>query len=228
MENEPLGRLVKRLRAERGLTQGQLATYAGVTRSWVSLVESGERKRPDSERLQAIARVLRVPPETLLAAAGYRASRDAVHPLPQPSPVDLIREGLARLEREQVLIVRETISPVSAGGGFAVEAEEWVYVARPGEAGHRFMVVAVDGDCMAPEILPGYRVLVDKDASPRPGDLVVAEHEGEWIVKELQEREGALWLVARRGRPPLKVNGSTRLEGVVRQVMFRPERRPQG
>ena len=146
--SETLGQLVKRLRKERGLTQGQVATYANVTRSWLSLVEGDERWQPDREMLERVAVVLHVPPETLLAAAGYR-----ITPLPirERTPEELLREALARIEAERkeqerqrqaentrVLILHETLSPAHAGSGSAVETQEWTYVPQPGAEQHRY------------------------------------------------------------------------------------------
>ncbi|MHB1413790.1 MAG: helix-turn-helix domain-containing protein [Chloroflexota bacterium] len=82
MEREPIGRLIRRLRKSMGLTQGQLAEYAKVPRSWLSLVESGRIEQPDHERLESMARVLRVPPQTLWAGSRVpdgAATRTSTH-----------------------------------------------------------------------------------------------------------------------------------------------------
>ncbi|MHB1132660.1 MAG: S24 family peptidase [Chloroflexota bacterium] len=220
--------MVKRLREARGLTQGQLATYATqmaqgktvITRPWLSLVESGERERPDPDRLRAIADVLRVAPETLLAAAGYRVT---ALPERQQSTEELLRAALARVQQEgqRILILPEVSSPAHTGSGSLGDAQTWTYVPAESQLGHRFLVVPVVGDCMTPRLLPGHRVVVDKDASPRPGNIVVAEHEGEWVIKELAEHDGERWLVCNKGEP-LKVNGGTRIEGVVVEAKYRP------
>ena len=54
----PLGNRVKRLREDKGWTQGELAYHAGVTRQWVSLVETGERERVNVQDVTRIARLL--------------------------------------------------------------------------------------------------------------------------------------------------------------------------
>lgn len=143
---ESVGGIIARLRKQRGLTQGQLATYAQVTRSWLSLVERDMIEQPDREKLESIASVLRARPETLWAAAGYR-----VEPIPERterSPQEILRElqaSLRRQEEERPLILYETAQPASAGAGAEVEAEPWPYHPREGERGHRFVLVTVQG-----------------------------------------------------------------------------------
>jgi len=223
MATENLGGLIRRLRTERGLTQGQLATYAQVSRPWVARVESGEIRRPERERLERLAVLLHVPSEILLAAAGYRVG-------PQPSPPprraeDLARELQAAIEREREeapILVPETSQPASAGPGVFAEAEYWPYMPAADERRHQFVAVPVVGNCMEPRLREGERVIVDKDASPRPGDIVVAVHDGETIIKQLERRDGELWLVALQGRKPIRIDESTRLLGVVKMVMRRP------
>ena len=66
-----LGQKVRELREQQGLTQGQVAQYSGLKRSYVSLVESGEIERPSAEKLLRLAKGLHVAPEVLFEAAGY-------------------------------------------------------------------------------------------------------------------------------------------------------------
>lgn len=99
MTDETIGQMLKRLRKERGLTQGQLAEFAGVSRSWVSLVEKGIRKKPEPDYLRHVARVLRVPVDTLLSVAGYE-----VNPLPirdERSTLEIMRELEARIKQQE-------------------------------------------------------------------------------------------------------------------------------
>jgi transcriptional regulator with XRE-family HTH domain len=53
-----IGRRVKALREAAGLSQGQLATYAEVSRSYVTRLEHGEFAKPSYARLESIARTL--------------------------------------------------------------------------------------------------------------------------------------------------------------------------
>lgn len=72
----PLGDRIKMLRKDRDWTQGQLATYAGVKRSWLSNVESGEIDNPRAEYLGKIATSLAVSVEYL--TTGRSAGPDEI------------------------------------------------------------------------------------------------------------------------------------------------------
>lgn len=219
MASERIGGLVRRLRARQGLTQGQLAEFAKVPRSWLSLVEGDQIRQPDRERLESMAVILKEPPATILAAAGYRTV-----PLPireRRPPYEIVRELEAAL-REAPILVPETRGIVSLGAGAPGEAEMWPYWPRSGERGHEFIAVPVAGNCMEPRIREGERVIVDTTASPRPGDIVVAEREGENLVKMLEQRNGGLWLVGLREQPPIEVTQGVRIVGVVKMVSHRP------
>ncbi len=220
---ERLGEIIKRLRTERGLTQGQLATYANVTRSWLSRVELGHRPRPEREMLERVAVVLRVPAETLLAAAGYR-----VGPIPETHPLsseELARELLATLEREKkgltsrplggrsVILLKVAESFLAAGEG-ALALGEVPYIPEPGTEAHRYTPLLVKGTCMEPAIHDGEIAIVDHDREPQYGDIVGVTHDGEALIRILRGE----WLESLNGHPPLRMDERTRVEGVVVHV----------
>lgn len=68
-----LGTKIKQLREEKHWTQGQLATYSGVTRSYISVLE-GTRpsKRPGSNVIVKLAKALEIDEDVLLQAAGIK------------------------------------------------------------------------------------------------------------------------------------------------------------
>lgn len=219
VEKETLGQLVRRLRKERGLTQGQVATYGKITRPWLSLVETDRIGRADPDLLRRLASALRVPADTLLAAAGY-----SVTPVPmreRRTPDEIVAELQAAM-RDSPILVPLVEQPASAGPGGATEVEHWPYTPTPEERGHDFIAVEVRGDCMEPRLRPGEIAIIDRNASPRDGDIVLAVHEGEAVVKLLQQRNGDAYLVALRREERIKVNGETHILGVVRMVMHRP------
>lgn len=83
-------------------------------------------------------------------------------------------------------------------------------------------IVRVNGDCMAPRLLSGSLVCIDRERPARPGDLVVARTDDEVIVKELHAWGGELWLVAIQGPAPLMLSGAVQVLGVVTMVMHTP------
>ena len=214
-----LGHRIRTLREQRGMSQLELARLVGVTRGYISQIETGIQQDVNAPLLRDIAGVLGVPTSDLLAAAGY---------IPSPAEQPGVRrrrpahEIMRELEESLPLLVPETSQPASAGAGVVVEAEYWPYMPAADERRHQFVAVPVVGNCMEPRLREGERVIVDKDASPRPGDIVVAVHDGETIIKQLERRDGDLWLVALQGRKPIRIDESTRLLGVVKMVMRRP------
>lgn len=172
-----LGALIRSPRLERQWSQGQLATYAKVTRPWLSRVESGGLGKPGRDRLEAVALSLRVRPEKLWEAAGYRTD-----PLP-PDP-----------ERDILALIRELENAVfqlaSAGPGAPTETRYHEPMPRI----DTLRVFEVTGDCL-PELEPGDKLVIDTDLRARHGDIVVAERGDERIIKkyygdEFRSREG--------------------------------------
>lgn len=219
MAGETIGQMVTRLRDARGLTQGQLSVYAKVTRGWLSRVEIDSIKKPEREMLERVANVLGTPPETLWAAAGYR-----VVPLPErePTKADLARALLAQLEQDGegplVLPVEDHYLPHGPPTG--QYAESHAYHPEPGERSHSFRVFKVSGECMAPEITPGEKIVVDLTREWREGNRVAVLHDGDICVKVLgRQAEG--WRLSALDGTVITPNADTRIIGVVVEVARR-------
>jgi transcriptional regulator with XRE-family HTH domain len=69
-----LGRLVREQRAKLHLTQSELASRVGVSRSAISELEAGRIEQPRASVFARLAAALGLPAAALLAAAGYPAS----------------------------------------------------------------------------------------------------------------------------------------------------------
>ena len=61
-----IGKRIRDLREERGLTQREVARRAGLTPSGVGFIEHGQTRNPSAETVVAIARALGVPVKDLL------------------------------------------------------------------------------------------------------------------------------------------------------------------
>jgi transcriptional regulator with XRE-family HTH domain len=61
-----IGKRIRDLREERGLTQREVARRAGLTPSGVGFIEHGQTRNPSAETVMAVARALGVPVEELL------------------------------------------------------------------------------------------------------------------------------------------------------------------
>ncbi|MGD2081280.1 MAG: translesion error-prone DNA polymerase V autoproteolytic subunit [Nitrospirota bacterium] len=82
-------------------------------------------------------------------------------------------------------------------------------------------LLKVSGDSMSGAgILPGDMVLVDKGQSPRSGDIVIAEVDGEWTMKYLKRRgQGAVLVPANPKYQPIRPRRELRIAGVVTAVV---------
>ena len=68
---QPLGVAVKKLRTELGISGSELAKRAGLSRSYVSYLETGRFKDIGLDKFARIAMALEVSADQLLSAAGY-------------------------------------------------------------------------------------------------------------------------------------------------------------
>ena len=215
-----IGTLVKNLREAHGLTQGQLATYAGVGRPWLSRVEIDDIDRPDPDMLRRLAPVLEVPAENLLAAAGYNVTPQAIRL--DRSLEEIAAELNAAIQRATsthykrqpgtIVMVPMVSSLTAAGEGAVAESEPWPYQLQPGEVDHgqRF-AVKVKGSCLSPRIQDGETAVIDKLAVPNLGEIVAVQVDGESLLRILAEGE----LVALNGHSPIPLNERVHIEGVV-------------
>lgn len=67
-----LGRALSLCRTQRGLTQAQLASEAGLSVSYLSLLEQGKRRDPTLSTIQRLAEALQIPTGILF----YLAAND--------------------------------------------------------------------------------------------------------------------------------------------------------
>ncbi len=64
---QALGKMLKRIRETKGMTQAALAEKAGVTREYVTMLESGAKKNPSLDLLKRLAKALGVSVTELLS-----------------------------------------------------------------------------------------------------------------------------------------------------------------
>ena len=156
---------------------------------------------------------------------GFR-SRHAVHRLVER----LVAEGLVTKDPQGTLI------PTTHGGdvpllgiieaGFPSPAEEELvdtmsldeYLIENREATY---LLKVKGDSMLDAgIRPGDLVIVERTASPRVGDIVIAEVDGEWTMKFLRKRGNLLYLApANKKYRPIVPKQELKVVAVVKAVV---------
>lgn len=86
---------------------------------------------------------------------------------------------------------------------------------------HATFLLKVSGDSMSGAgILPGDMVIVDRGQSPKSGDIVIAEVDGEWTMKYLRKRGGVVTLVpANPDYKPIRPRSELKIAGVVTAVV---------
>lgn len=181
-----LGRTIKKLREQLGLTQGQVAKYARVSRSYISLLESGEIEQPSAEKLAGVARALHVDKEVLFnAVAGHE------EPMRERTSMEILKELEARIRRNELqpLMAIPVIEQIVHAGEAGVVALDYVYLPETQAAGKRLAGMYVRGDCMEPTILNGDVAIVALDGSPNLNDVVVFLVNGEEVeIRRLKAR----------------------------------------
>ena len=82
-------------------------------------------------------------------------------------------------------------------------------------------LLKVSGDSMSGAgILPGDMVIVDKGQSPKSGDIVIAEVDGEWTMKYLRKRGSDMALIPANPKyKPIRPKKELKIAGVVTAVV---------
>ena len=95
---------VKDLRISRGLTVEQLASLAGLSKSYLSEIENG-KKQINGRRLEALAAALRVSPVDLIAdpeaSSDLSAHLDVLRKLPPEDQAAVMRHALVLLRARE-------------------------------------------------------------------------------------------------------------------------------
>ena len=82
-------------------------------------------------------------------------------------------------------------------------------------------LLKVSGDSMSGAgILPGDMVIVDRGQTPKSGDIVIAEVDGEWTMKYLRKRGTGVALIPANPRyKPIRPKNELKIAGVVTAVV---------
>jgi len=82
-------------------------------------------------------------------------------------------------------------------------------------------LLKVSGDSMSGAgILPGDMVIVDKGQTPKSGDIVIAQVDGEWTMKYLRKRGDSVTLIPANPKyQPIKPKNELKIAGVVTAVV---------
>jgi transcriptional regulator with XRE-family HTH domain len=193
----PVGRRLAAVMQERGLTLHDLAAKAGVSVSQLSLLTRGRISHPRSNTLEKIALALGMPESALLGTDQRRPD---------------LRAG------EGVL----SVPFMEVGPEGELEGTGFSFPVAAAELAGRRRVFAAEVDCgMPPHVLTGDRVLVDPDADPAPGQMILGSYRRSTRVALLADRDGGMgyWV---EGEGVWLDRGAMRCLGAVVYIMRRP------
>ena len=164
-----LGEVVRDARKKRGLKQGELATLAGVSASFISRLEDGQYKVTSQESLQSLARALNMKVEQLTAAAFSK----------KPATQYIRPQGIGDMARDIQAIQTNFIEvPIVAELHMPGEILEYIYIPRIGPGKVNYVGVKAKGYCLAPDVMEGDTLIIDKDAAPEIGKTILCYHNG--------------------------------------------------
>jgi DNA-binding XRE family transcriptional regulator/SOS-response transcriptional repressor LexA len=203
---------------EMGLTQKGLAIKAGLNETAIRDILKGRSKDPQFSTLRAIARIFGCPVEDLYAAAmpkAYGLSDRKGNPWPadvgaeaREVAQDDTPEGGSFYVEEIDILSGESAAALTDGRSRRVLAS-WqlppdLLSGKGSGAAGNFKIVHVHGDSMAPDFLPGDRVLVNlSDATPSPAGLFLLWDGAGFILRRCEVRPNTrpLRLILRAHNP---------------------------
>ena len=198
-----LGARIRRVLAEKNLSQAQLARLVGVKQQTISYICATDSPASTSRYATKIAQVLGVNPSWLQSGEGGQHD---------PS-VRIEVEGVELTVRRVPLVANKDVPALLQGGeAFTKRAG----LMTDATAGPRAFAVEIEGDSMRPLFRPGDRIVVDPDLTPEPGDFVVAQVQGAVTFRKYRAREDTEfelspmnddWPVVRSGGDQVRVLG---------------------
>jgi SOS-response transcriptional repressor LexA len=182
----------KRIRQVRGaLSQGEFADALGVSKSAVGSYER-DAQAPGSTVIVAICERFGIDPAWLLFGFG----------VPKNDSGDA-RE-ITRLPLMRARLAGDALEPLGVEGRAHPFRRDFLENLGDPE---RMVLLRVDGDSMAPEILHGDTAIIDQgQAAPRPGGLFAVSMEGMVYIKRIDALPGRIvFKSCNPAYPPIEV-----------------------
>lgn len=200
MDRPSLGPLIRQARARAGLKQDDLARQVGCTGAYVTMLEKG-RSLPSPQMAIKLERALRLRSGALLrrvlalrlqdSAALARAVESA--------------EETPPASRETTRVPLLDAGPASPSAIPSAEAEEWIELPKAVVRGRRMYLLRVTSDGMDRAGLgDGDLVLVDAEAAPRHGEIVVTRVKRDTLIRRFLRSDSKVTLMPQSTNPALK------------------------
>lgn len=171
-----LGARIRKVLAEKHITQSQLARLVGVKQQTISYICSPDSPATTSRYATKIAQALGVNPAWLQHGEG-----DQFDPM-----VRIELEGVLLSVVRVPLLAPSDVLPFLKSGGNNKNKKVMMTDSQIGEGS---FAVEIEGDSMAPLFKHGDRVVVDPTLAAEPGDFVVAEIGGAVTFRKFRQRD---------------------------------------
>ncbi len=201
------GLRIRQLREARAMTQEELATASGVARSHITRMELGSYKNITTDMMGKLAKGLSMTIPELSQEVYGRAGETGGVPARLP-----LGKGQVDVYRLPV----HTDYPFHAGN--PVDSSDYVYVELPLGAENHIEAYKVKGHCLAPVVIDGDRIVVDRDRAVDNGDIVACMIDGELHIAKLKKYDTELWLETNDSKRKIDECGAS---AVVIQVVRR-------
>ncbi len=189
MYTEPMtfAQLLTRYRERSGLTKTQVAARLGVSVGYVINLESHRRKAPTFERIENLIVILGLSKpeaaEFLRAAADDRVPENMRDILVKDAPKKQYDASTPPTDCIRLPLLGR--APAGPKVFMQDEIEEWIAFPRVLARNKRLYMLRISGDSMnLTGAKDGTMIIVDADAEPENGDIVVARIDEETTVKK--------------------------------------------
>lgn len=182
MQSNKLGEMLKKAREDKKLTKSELARIAGVSRTYIYLIEKGERNdKISTNMIIKLANALELSAQPFMEAMG--AQYEEKNKLPQPISIPVY-----------------TDFPFHAGN--PTQPIDHIYRTSVKYAPKNIEGYIVHGTCLLPVIQDGDIIIVDRDGQIDNGDIIACLMDEQLHIGRLRRIAGDLWLENNNTRYP--------------------------
>ena len=217
MEKATFSEVLIKLMVSKGWKNKELSRESGIPITTISAWKKRKiTRRVTPERLKKLADAFGDEGYRLYEALGY------------PVPAQEERKEETTLEIAERLIQKLKLSTVQEGpvftrffahaGAVHEEITDYVYLPRTKEASENIQAFIVRGQCLSPKVENGDIVIVDRDRSPEPGNLLLCLRDNELVVGHYLLKGEEAWLS--NGEEELPLSGC-QATAVVIQIIKR-------
>lgn len=218
-----VGKMIARIRNERGYSQQQLANKLNISKQAISNYERGTRE-PDYVTLEAIADALNVPMAMLISKEDQANALEEIYATYPQSKLPSNVRPISALHHQRVPMIGE----VAAGEPIYAPEDVGVFVDTPVKCD---AAITVRGDSMVPNYLDGDVVYIKCVPDVQEGSVAVVFLDDEATLKHVYKRPTGLTLISDNmaTHPPIMAEfadyNNVRIFGVPVGFtrMFRPE-----